>query len=241
MKVYGNIFIFAVMFIAAACGNMGLTHDELRTIGSAGSNGIMRVLTVYDKADSLVLRTPCADFSEDDLTAMFADSLSPCAMLASQMVATVTSPEQDGVGIAGPQVGISRRIVAVQRFDKPGNPFEVYPNIRILEARGNRRTGAEGCLSIPGRRGIVERWDTVVIRYAKAAEALRADADEEPVMTDAGENPAVTDAAGDIASVTDLEYVTETVGGFTAVIFQHECDHLDGILYPDREKPEVQM
>ena len=232
MKVYGKIFMFAAVAIAAACGNLGLTREELRTIDSADSNGIMRVLTVYDRADSLVLRTQCADFAEEDLAAMFTDSLSPCARLASQMVATVTSPEQDGVGIAGPQVGLSRRIVAVQRFDKPGSPFEVYPNIRIVEARGKRRTGAEGCLSVPGRRGIVERWDTVVISYAKAAGTLRAEADNEPVMTD---------AAGDIAASHDWEYVTETVGGFTAVIFQHECDHLDGILYTDRETPEVQM
>lgn len=232
MKVYGNIFILAATVIAAACGNTGLTHEELRTIGSADTNGIMRVLTVYDREDSLVLRTPCADFSEENLTAMFADSLSPCARLASQMVATVTSPEQDGVGIAGPQVGICRRIVAVQRFDKPGSPFEVYPNIRILEERGGRRTGAEGCLSIPGRRGIVERWDTVIISYAKAAEALG---------TAAGTVTVMTDAAGDIAPAPDWEYVTETVGGFTAVIFQHECDHLDGILYPDREAPEVRL
>ena len=51
----------------------------------------------------------------------------------------------------------------------------------------------------------------------------------------------MTDAAGDIAAAPDWEYVTETIGGFTAVIFQHECDHLDGILYIDRETPEVRM
>ena len=150
MNLHKNIALFAAVMFAVACGNMGLTHEELRTIDSADSNGIMRVLTIYDRTDSLVLRTPCADFGEEDLERMFADSLSPCARLASQMVATVTSPEQDGVGIAGPQVGISRRIIAVQRFDKPGNPFEVYPNVRILEGRGDRRTGVEGCLSIPG-------------------------------------------------------------------------------------------
>ena len=232
MKVYGNIFILAAVMFASACGNIGLTHDELHTIDSADADGVMRVLTIYDKEDSLVLRTPCADFGEEDLERMFADSLSPCARLASQMVATVTSPEQDGVGIAGPQVGISRRIIAVQRFDKPGNPFEVYPNVRILEGRGDRRTGVEGCLSIPGRRGIVERWDTVVISYAKATEPLRAEAGNVTVMTD---------AAGDIAAAPDWEYVTETIGGFTAVILQHECDHLDGILYIDRETPEVRM
>ena len=136
MKVYGKIFMVAAVVIAAACGNMGLTREELRTIDSADSNGIMRVLTINDRTDSLMLRSLSTDFAEEDLERMFADSLSPCARLASQMVATVTSPEQDGVGIAGPQVGLSRRIVAVQRFDKPGSPFEVYPNIRIVEARG---------------------------------------------------------------------------------------------------------
>ena len=133
MKVYGKIFmVAAAASVAAACGNMGLTREELRTIDSADSNGIMRVLTINDRTDSLMLRSLSTDFAEEDLERMFADSLSPCARLASQMVATVTSPEQDGVGIAGPQVGLSRRIVAVQRFDKEGSPFEVYPNIRIV-------------------------------------------------------------------------------------------------------------
>ncbi len=228
MKVYGNIFMLMQVIVAAvmatACGDTGLTRDELRTIESAGADGIMRVLTVYDKADSLVLRTRCTDFPEEELDAMFTDSLSPCARLAAQMVATVTSPEQDGVGIAGPQVGICRRIVAVQRFDKEGEPFEVYPDIRILEARGSRRTGPEGCLSIPGRRGLVERWDTVVISYAKV------------------NRPVPTELQGGIPTSAPVwTKVTETVGGFTAVIFQHECDHLDGILYTDRQIPQPEM
>ena len=90
----------------------------------------MRVLTVYDAADSLVLRKECGTISEKELKSHEYQSL------ADKMVATVTSPEEDGVGIAGPQVGISRRIVAVQRFDKAGEPFEVYPNIRITARRG---------------------------------------------------------------------------------------------------------
>ena len=203
MKVYGNIFMLMPVIAAVmvtACGNQGLTDDELRTIESAGPDGIMRVLTVYDRTDSLVLRTRCADFAEEDLDAMFADSLSPCARLAARMVATVTSPEQDGVGIAGPQVGICRRIVAVQRFDKEGEPFEVYPNVRITARRGERQLGPEGCLSIPGRRGDVSRYRDIDISYT---------------------------------SPSTLKDTTETVTGYTAVIFQHECDHLDGVLYID--------
>ena len=117
---------------------------------------------------------------------------------------TVTSPEQDGVGIAGPQVGIGRRIVAVQRFDKEGEPFEVYPNIRVTAKRGSPEPGPEGCLSVPGRRGDVLRWQDIDIAYT---------------------------------SPRTGRDTTETVKGFTAVIFQHETDHLDGVLYIDKLVP----
>ena len=114
-------------------------------------------------------------------------------------VLTVDS-EADGVGIAGPQVGISRRVVAVQRFDKEGEPFEVYPNIRITARRGEPEPGPEGCLSVPGRRGTVSRYREIDISYTAMPEGRD---------------------------------TVETITGFTAVIFQHECDHLDGILYTD--------
>lgn len=196
----------------SGCTGSGLTREEKKIIASADSRGVMRVLTIEDREDSLILRRPCTDFSSRDLESMFGDSLSPAARLVSQMVSTVTAPSQDGVGIAGPQVGLSRRIVAVQRFDKEGQPFEVFPNIRIIRYGEGHRTGPEGCLSIPDRRGMVERSDSVVIEYAKRT------------------------APEDSAQA--YTYVQETVGGFTAVIFQHECDHLDGILYIDRLVPQ---
>ena len=88
----------------------------------------------------------------------------------------------------------------MQRFDKDGEPFEVYPNIRIIARRGEKQVGPEGCLSIPGKRGEVARYRDIDISYT---------------------------------SVKTLSDTTETVTGCTAVIFQHECDHLDGILYTD--------
>ena len=121
------------------------------------------------------------------------------------MVATVTHPSQDGVGIAGPQVGLNRRVIAVQRFDKEGEPFEVYPNVRIVWASDSLAAGPEGCLSVPDRNGDVLRSREIVIEYADMNRL-----DEEDYM------------------------VRETVYGFTAVIFQHEVDHLDGVLYIDR-------
>lgn len=155
---------------------------------------IMRVLTINNHTDSLVLRSKCSTLSSKEIQSGEYETLS------QKLIATVTSPEQDGVGIAGPQVGIKRRIIAVQRFDKEGEPFEVYPNIHVSACRGEKEIGAEGCLSIPDRRGDVLRYRDIDITYT---------------------------------SPVTLKDTTETITGFTAVIFQHECDHLDGILYID--------
>ena len=193
MKTQRNILAVALMMAAVACHNGGSWSKAEKDL-ICGESKTMRVLTVYDKADSLVLRTKCAEICAEELKS------DEYKMLADKMVATVTSPEQDGVGIAGPQLGISRRIVAVQRFDKDGEPFEVYPNIRITSHRGEKQIGPEGCLSIPGKRGNVERYQDIDIAYT---------------------------------SIKTIRDTTETIKGFTAVIFQHECNHLDGILYTD--------
>ena len=226
-------FLAAVLLIIVACSpKAGWTPAELDIIANpiagtapalaadstaagsvAAAPEILRVLTIEDAADSLVLRTPCADFTPEMLN-------SPeYASLARLMVATVTDPSEDGVGIAGPQVGISRRIVAVQRFDKPGEPFEVYPNVRIVDRRGELCSGPEGCLSVPGRRGNVLRYRDIDIQYTLVSPAS---------SSSAGCAPRVLPALRD---------TTERIQGFTAVIFQHECDHLDGVLYIDKVIP----
>ena len=161
----------------------------------------MRVLTIADPQDSLILRQPSTDLTREDI----ADGL--YRTLATKMLATVTSPEQDGVGIAGPQVGVLRRVVAVMRYDKPDRPFEVYPNIRIIGSRGEKEPGPEGCLSVPDMRGGVARYQDITISYT------------DPVT---------------------LADTTETVQGYSAVIFQHECDHLDGVLYIDKILPALE-
>jgi peptide deformylase len=191
------IFMLTTFLMAGGCAG-GWTAVERNII--VNQPAVMRVLTVDNEADLKVLRTPCRDFSAREL----ADPL--FSSLAAKMVATVTSPEQGGVGIAGPQVGISRNVVAVQRFDKEGEPFEVYPNIRIVATRGEPEAGSEGCLSVPGRRGDVMRWQDIDICYT---------------------------------SIETGQEVTERIEGFTAVIFQHETDHLKGILYTDKVCGEI--
>lgn len=183
----------ALFSVSCHRDNGSLTKSEISLI--CGESPVMRVLTVDNPEDSVLLRTSCRDFRVGDIGS------DVIHRLAERMIATVTSPEQDGVGIAGPQVGLLRRVVAVQRFDKEGQPFEVYPNIRIIGKRGSQELGPEGCLSVPDRRGEVLRFREVEISYV---------------------------------SLETLRDTSETVCGFTAVIFQHECDHLDGILYTDK-------
>ena len=156
---------------------------------------VMYVFVTDDYRDSVELRRPCRDLSDEELRSDLFD------MLSRKMLTTVQAPQHGGVGIAAPQVGILRRVVAVQRLDKEGEPFEIYPNLRIVELLGDTVQSREGCLSIPGRRGIVPRREGVIIAWT----------DPET-----------------------LEPRQEEIHGFTAIIFQHEADHLDGILYIDR-------
>lgn len=184
--------------------------------GSAFPEGTMRVLTIADRSDSLLLRQTSRDFSAQ---ALLSDEYTS---LCSLMVATVTHPSQDGVGIAGPQVGLRRRIVAVQRFDKEGEPFEVYPNIRIAWASDSLAYGPEGCLSVPDMRGEVPRSQEIVIEYA----------DMERLHTEGARGAGRM--RGKDRSESEIPMRRDTIKGFTAVIFQHETDHLDGTLYIDR-------
>lgn len=175
--------IMAAMPVFADCsvrnGIPTFTEDELAIIAG---HGVMRVLTVSDISD------------EDLRSEAFSN-------LAERMIETVADSMQDGVGMAAPQIGLSRRLVAVMRYDKEGIPFEIYPNIRIECFSSEKQTGPEGCLSVPGKSGNVERSEWVVISYT------------DPLS---------------------LEIVRDPVEGYTDVIFQHEADHLDGVLFTDR-------
>ena len=96
-------------------------------------------------------------------------------------------------------MGILRRLVAVQRFDKEGKPFEFFINPEIVAKDDTLVAGGEGCLSVPEIYDDVERSQRITLRYYDS-------------------------------SFTPQEEVIE---GFTAVIFQHEIDHLDGKLFID--------
>ena len=211
-----RFFIIGVLPMLAAlllgCGQKGgsLTRAEKALIN--GSDSLMRVLTVEDSADLAVLRAESVDFTAADLASPEFEAL------VAKMKYTVQDPSQDGVGIAAPQVGLNRRLIVVCRLDLPGEPFEAYANVQIDSLWGDDIVGREGCLSVPGLRGNVCRKEFAAISYTDLA-ALAVDTDCRSSILD-----------GTIA----LPVRSEVVSGYVARIFQHEVDHLSGILYTDR-------
>ena len=212
----------------------GFSQEERRLINSADS--IMRVLTIEDSLDLAVLRAVSRDFSAEALLS------EDFTRLSELMVATVTHPSQDGVGIAGPQVGLSRRVVAVQRFDKEpvmnasgkmDYPFEVYPNIRIVCLSDSTAYGAEGCLSVPDMRADVLRSTEVVVEYADIQQ-LKVNRLRHSSHAISNKSLNSSTLAKRKSTRENIPMVRDTVSSFTAVIFQHEIDHLEGILYIDR-------
>lgn len=119
-----------------------------------------------------------------------------------------TMKAMEGAGLAAPQIGVDLRVVifgfnASPRYpDAPPIPETVLVNPVLTPLSDEMEDGWEGCLSVPGLRGVVPRYRW--LRYTGV------------------------DARG--------MAIDRTVSGFHARVVQHECDHLDGILYPMRIK-----
>ncbi|MCE5330664.1 MAG: peptide deformylase [Bacteroidales bacterium] len=175
-----------------------MTITERKLIQSADVNTPFRVLLVTEKSDSLVLRKPCRDVD------IVNDSLN-IKWLIARMKATMKA--ESGVGIAAPQIGLSRNVFLFVRVDKPDMPVEVAINPKIIEVPVKTVCfERDGCLSIPDVSGNSIRYPWVKVEYYN-------------------END---------------EKITEKLTGysrndnFVAVIFQHEFDHLQGILFTDK-------
>ena len=114
----------------------------------------------------------------------------------------------NGAGLAAPQIGVSLRVVIFgvehnERYPEAESVPETVLINPVITALGSViEEDWEGCLSVPGMRGLVPRF--AHIRYQGQDE---------------------------YGSLID-----RTVSGFHARVVQHECDHLDGILYPMRIK-----
>ena len=122
------LLCFAVGALTALWNNHRPFTKEQRLI-IRQSDSVMYVTTWPE--DSAILRTPCADLTKAELKSK------DLKTLTAKMLKTLRSPQQDGVGIAAPQVGISKRIIWLQRFDKDGGPFEERAHRQSL--RGHRQ------------------------------------------------------------------------------------------------------
>jgi peptide deformylase len=152
---------------------------------------IRRIVTVPDT----VLRKKARKVSEfdDDLQKLIDD-----------MVETMR--DAPGVGLAAPQVGVSQRVIVVEYGDEEDEnaPLKLYLVVNPEIARSSQELvmGTEGCLSVPGFAGEVERMESITIKgQNRAGQSMRIKAK-----------------------------------GWLARIFQHEIDHLDGVLFTDRSK-----
>ena len=124
-RVFPRFLATVTAIASVGCGGGGFTSAE-REIIAAGHSDIMHITTVDVDSELQILRS-----ISEPLTQQMVQS-EEFAQLCQRMLATVQNPENEGVGIAAPQVGILRRLVAVQRFDKEGEPFEFFVNPEIV-------------------------------------------------------------------------------------------------------------
>jgi len=127
-------------------------------------------------------------------------------ILIDDMVETMR--DAPGVGLAAPQIGLSERLIVVEYFERAEDeeneeaPKKVWAvlNPEIIKASEEKLMGVEGCLSIPGLVGEVERHATIQVKgLNRHGKPMKIKAE-----------------------------------GWLARIFQHEIDHLNGVLFPDR-------
>ena len=155
----------------------------------------MTVRRVLKMGDPLLYRKaePVKEFNTPELETLIADMFETMEAL-------------NGAGLAAPQIGVSQRVVIFSVEANPRYPdAELVPSTVLINPMltplgDEMEDGWEGCLSVPGLRGVVSRYQK--LRYTGF---------------DQHGNP-----------------IDRTVSGFHARVVQHECDHLDGILYPMR-------
>ena len=117
-------------------------------------------------------------------------------VLVEDMIETMH--DADGVGLAAPQIGILKRVIVFDLYDDEGPMALINP--RIVDQSGIQME-EEGCLSLPGRQGIVKRPLSVTVQFE--------------------------DLDGESYEIVGEELL--------ARVLCHEIDHLDGVLYIDKQ------
>ncbi len=186
-----KIIAIITILITMTSNAQELTISEKKLIQKGNISEKMKIIQSDNITELKVLNTICKDINPNDPFTK---------ILADRMFLSMRDPENPGIGIAAPQVGINRNLIWVQRFDKENYPFELYLNARIIWKSQLMQKGPEGCLSIPETKGDVLRHYAIKISY-QTPEGISKE---------------------------------EIIEDFTAVVFQHEIDHLNGVLFPER-------
>lgn len=119
----------------------------------------------------------------------------------------LTMAVESGVGIAAPQVGVGRNLFLFTRIDKPGMPVQVAINPKIVShSQEMVDFEGDGCLSIPNIAGTSRRYAWVEVEY----------------YNEKGEQ------------IKEKLSGSSRRGDFTGIVFQHEFDHLQGVLFIDK-------
>ncbi|RQO30549.1 peptide deformylase [Taibaiella sp. KBW10] len=119
----------------------------------------------------------------------------------------VTMDKEEGIGIAAPQIGINRNIFLFTRIHETSKKVQVAINPKIIaHAPETVCFKRDGCLSIPDIRGNSRRYDWIEVRYYDENGILKQEKFSGHVRPE----------------------------NFTAVIFQHEFDHIQGVLFIDK-------
>ncbi len=128
-------------------------------------------------------------------------------MLIDDMIDTMR--DAPGVGLAAPQIGVGQRLIVIEYAEPPEDGDEekqskpklyVMANPEIVKSSETKVLGVEGCLSIPGLVGEVERYEMIQVKgLNRRGQPMRVKAQ-----------------------------------GWLARIFQHEIDHVNGVVFPDR-------
>lgn len=187
----------SVLLIVLSSFAMGqkLSKDEISLINKGDITTALPIYQTTDAHQHSVLLAKSKDIQPKDPNT---------EILVNRMKESLLQTD-GGVGIAAPQVGINRRVVWVQRFDKPNEPLEYFINPVITWKSEIQNLGPEGDLSIPEFRDLFYRSKVIHVEY--------------------------DDLLGNKHK--------EMVEGFTAVILQHEIDHLFGILISDKKKADA--
>lgn len=188
-----------VIFLFVSCENeLRMTKDEIALIQGGNETMPFRVLLVTQPEDSVILRKPCADLNLKKDEKLI-------RLLIQRMKATMVA--EAGVGIAAPQIGISRNIFLFARIDKPGYPVEVAINPKIVSVPDKMICfERDGCLSIPDISGNSMRYPWIEVEYQNESGSI------------------IRERLSGFSRDTD----------FTAIVFQHEYDHLQGVLFVDK-------